>query len=301
MTLVKEPESKPAEITINTRRCKACGLCVKVCNGPLYMDGSEVKVDHSRGFGCVECGHCGAVCPQDAVKVKGRDLGPEDYVKAPPKRSMPTLKVLKNLMEARRSMRSFKKRPVSKAAAAKILDAAATAPMGMPPSGVEVLVLHGRDKVREFRDDLLECMISSRWMFKPFMLKVLSLFMGKRQAEMLGSFVAPMIDHYEERRMAGVDVYLYEAPLAMYFHASPGSDAADPVIAATYAVLAAEAMGLGSCIIGMTGPFLSRSKELKKKYGVPQENREGLMVVFGHPAIKFRRTVKRRLGRVHYY
>jgi len=66
------------------------------------------------------------------------------------------------------------------------------------------------------------------------------------------------------------------------------------------AMLAAESMGLGSCLIGMVGPFLSRNKKLKEKYGVPPRNRPGIAIVFGYPDIRYRRTVKRRLARVHY-
>ena len=48
----------------------------------------------------------------------------------------------------------------------------------------------------------------------------------------------------------GVDWFFYDAPLALYFYASPYADPADPLIPATYAMLAGESLGLGTCMLG---------------------------------------------------
>jgi len=47
-----------------------------------------------------------------------------------------------------------------------------------------------------------------------------------------------------------------------------GHAEADAHISATYAMLAAESLGLGSCMIGSASPFLVRSKQLLQKYGL---------------------------------
>ena len=54
-------------------------------------------------------------------------------------------------------------------------------------------------------------------------------------------------------------------------------------------------------MIGMVGPFLKRDKKLLAKYEVPPRNMAGLAVIFGHPAVKYRKTVKRRLGGIKYW
>ena len=82
---------------------------------------------------------------------------------------------------------------------------------------------------------------------------------------------------------------------------SPYADPADPLISATYAMLAAEALGLGSCMIGTPAQFIKYSKKLKKKYGIPERNTQGIMVIFGYPQVKFTRSIKRSLGGVRYY
>lgn len=49
----------------------------------------------------------------------------------------------------------------------------------------------------------------------------------------------------------------YFASLAMYFHVSPYTDNADPYIPATYAMLAAQSLGLGSCMLGIPNVLLN--------------------------------------------
>jgi nitroreductase len=86
----------------------------------------------------------------------------------------------------------------------------------------------------------------------------------------------------------------------MLFHAPSFTDPVDTTIAATYAMLAAEALGLGSCIIGSVAPLLKNNKQFKAKYGIPDNSRPGLAVVFGHPAVKYQRLLKRTFADVHF-
>ena len=48
-----------------------------------------------------------------------------------------------------------------------IIEAVSTAPMGLPPSDVEVLILDGFDKVQQFADDIIAVIRKSRWFFSP--------------------------------------------------------------------------------------------------------------------------------------
>ena len=58
----------------------------------------------------------------------------------------------------------------------------------------------------------------------------------------------------------GINVVNYDAPLAIYFYGSPYCDPADPIIAATYAMIAAEALGLGTCMLGAIHPLIQYGK-----------------------------------------
>ncbi len=82
-------------------------------------------------------------------------------------------------------------------------------------------------------------------------------------------FVLPAIEKYLEGDREGEDSFFYDAPLALYFYASSFADIADPYIPATYAMLAGEALGLGSCMLGFPGYAMKESKALQAKYGLP--------------------------------
>jgi nitroreductase len=207
---------------------------------------------------------------------------------------------MRMLMLARRSVRKYLEREVEAEKIAKILDAASTAPMGLPPSDVSVLVLGNREKVRQFSFDFIDYVAAKRWVFSAPMRFLLRPFIGKEGMAMLADFVAPFADYIIEGKKRGEDYVLYGAPLAMLFQASPYSDPADPHIAATYAMLAGEALGLGTCMIGGVPPILKYASVLKTRYHVRPDMRGGLMVLFGYPAVRYVRGIRRTFAHVDY-
>ncbi len=286
-----------AEVSIDRSRCTDCGLCAAVCmDQVLYRKDGRVLADPARGFGCVGCGHCMAVCPRECVEVRGRDLDPSDLRPLAPPAEQAGHAALHNLLLARRSVRSFQDREVPGGIVRKILDSAAAAPMGVPPSEVGVLVLNGRGKVRAFRNDLLARLKAGRWSFSGPVLALMRPFTAKEDAQVMQSFVRPVVDLYVERDQAGEDVFFYDAPLALHFYGTAWADPADPVIACTCAMLAAEALGLGSCLLGFPPHVLARSRRLREKYGLPRRIRPGLTLVAGYPKVRFLRSIRRRFA-----
>lgn len=290
-----------AEVTIDYAVCNACGLCIEVCKGmPLYMENGRVEVDQSILFGCIGCGQCAAVCPKMCITVEGRELHPGDLIKLPPREARASYDQFLGMLQNRRSCRAFKDREVEPEVIQQILDAVATAPMGLPPSEVEVLVLDGFAAVREFAGDMIDVFQAKKWFFSPLMITMMRPFTGKEVADLMRSFMAPLPGFFAGKMAIGEDWLLYGAPLAMYFSAAPTSDPMDFGVAGTYAMLAAESLGLGTCMIGTVGPFMKYKSKINQKYGIPTENNHGIMVIFGYPRIKYTRGIKRTLAKVDY-
>lgn len=289
-----------AEVSIDYDRCIGCQLCVKVCKGaPLYWENGRVNIDQTRGFGCFGCGHCIAICPQACISVNGRCFSADDVLERPDATSPASYDQLFDLMVKRRSIRSFSDKEVSRADIDKILAAAVTAPMGIPPSEVGVVVLAGRAKVAAFAADLLtQIRHMNRLLSSPFVY-ITRPFMGKEAFDTFTSFVPILFTELDKADQRGEDGLFFNAPLVMVFHAASFMDPADSLIAATYAMLAAESLGLGSCMIGTVAPVMKNSKKLKEKYGMPVNNRPGLAIIFGHPAIQYRRNLRRTFASIH--
>jgi ferredoxin len=289
-----------ARIRIDHEKCTACGLCVKVCKDfSLIIEDNILKINQKPLFGCIGCGHCVAVCPHDAIAVNGRTLNPEDFSKLE-KDNLPDYESLNKLLLNRRSTRDFKDKPVPKEIIEKILAMASTAPMGLPPSDVGVMVMNSKEKVKQFSFDFIDLLERMKWMVSPASLTLMRPFMSKDDYLLFKSFVIPMVSFFTESRKRDENYLLYDAPLAMMFYGNM-SDPADPYIAANYATLAAESLGLGACMIGSVGPFLKNTgKDFKRKYGLPSKMRDSIIVIFGYPQVKFSKTIKRSFERVYY-
>lgn len=292
-----------AEVKIDKDKCTLCGLCVKVCKGaPLFIEDKMVKVDHNRVFGCIGCGQCMAVCPNQAIKISGRDMSPHDVIELPKLEERANYESLKSLMLSRRSVRNFKNQRVEREVIEKILEASATAPNGLSSSDVEILVLDGNEKVEEFTADIIKVLKKNMWLFSPIMLKIYRPFIRKGTYDSLKTFISTALKTFVKNYDEGQDWLTYSAPLAMLFHVSPYADPADPYIPATYAMLAAQSLGLGTCMLGTPNLLLNLfGKKLKGKYGIPLKNKNGIMVIFGYPDIKYNSALKRRFSNIKFY
>jgi len=292
-----------ARITIDAEKCNGCGLCVEVCsdNCIAMKDGKAVVSEETAVFGCIGCGHCMAICPTGAITVEGRHLSSADLFELPPKSEVASYESFLKLLQRRRSMREFKDKPVEQDLIEKVLDAAMTAPMGIPPSDVNVMVLNNGEKVFRFSKDYCEYLENLKWMVSPMGLMFIKLFYSKQDYEMFRDFIKPLIKVYTENMKQGSDIVMYGAPVALYFYGSPYTDPADPLIAATYAMIAAESLGLGTCMLGGIHPFIQQgkaAKKLREKWSIRWKSKEGLFLIMGYPKVKYHHGIRRTFANV---
>lgn len=302
MAIITSRTSENARISIYYDRCNSCGLCVKVCKDfSLIMENRKPVVSDHPLFGCVACGQCMAVCPTNAIEISGRTMTPEDRIDLSEMQVKTNYTDLRNLMAGRRSIRDFTKQEVDDELIEKIIEAAVFAPMGIPPSDVQLLVFKGKAKVREFSFDVIDYFKSVQWLFSPKLIWFWRLF-GKETYQLMKSFLVPLLKFFPETKAEGKDYLLYDAPLAMYFMASNYSDPADPYIPATYAMLAAESLGLGSCMIGSIHPMIQNgAKDLKRKWNIPAKSPAGIFVVFGYPKYTYKSGIRRSFAQVRFF
>ncbi|MBF0205298.1 MAG: nitroreductase family protein [Oligoflexia bacterium] len=294
MPIITSRTRENGRVKINYNLCTVCGICSSICSMIVNENGKMVPKPDSF-FGCFACGSCAAVCPRGAISIEGRCFSTKDLIDLP--REFASYEHMYGLMLKRRSTRNFQDKPVASEIINKIILAAETAPMGIPPSDVKVLILDNKAKVREFAFDYLGAVEKMKWMFG--LIKVLGIFMSKEKREAFKCFIIPLFQELLKGKKQGLDYLFYDAPLAMYFYRTPYTEDGDVMIAATYAMLASESLGLGSCMIGSVAPLIQRMpKWFKSKYGIINQDSGGIVVIFGHPKYKFQKAIKRTFAEV---
>jgi nitroreductase/NAD-dependent dihydropyrimidine dehydrogenase PreA subunit len=303
MAIPTSRTTEAGEITIDYSRCNGCGLCVEACPDLEYkILKGKVVPSGSTVFGCIGCGQCMAICPENAIKIKGRDLSVSDVFTLG-NTGRANYQEFHSLLQSRRSIRKFKDRDIPDEQIQKILDAAQTAPVSIPPSDINVLVIKGSARNHQFAKDFGELLKNQQWFVSNWFLSLMRPFWGKENNSFFRNFIRPLVHSYLHFMTEDKNVIIYDAPLTFYFYGTAFSDPADPMIAATYAMLAAEALGLGTCMIGGVHPFIQQGPAAEKfrlKYGIRNKSRVGLFVVMGYPAIKFKKGIRRSFAHVDY-
>ena len=284
------------KLSVDRERCTLCGVCVKNCAVEVLQIEDDAVQQIDAGFGCVACGHCMMVCPEACITVSGRNLFAEDLQPLPPQDARADAESLKNLFVARRSVRRFNDQTVEPALIEQVIAMASSAPMGIPPWDVGVVTVNGFEAVRELAGEVVEGYQRMLKIFRPSVLKLMRPFMGQARYDQFSDFIVPLAHMYIKNWQEGRDTVFWGAPAVLIFHYSAYAGEPDAVIACTYAMLAAESLGLGSCVIGGAPPILQRNKALCARLGVPPGNQLALALVLGSSAVPFKRGIVRRFS-----
>lgn len=283
---------------VNPENCKADGICVDVCPEKVLeiLDGKAATVE-SREEHCILCGQCVAVCPTDAMHMPTL---PDDLGELTKPRF--GYDEFHDFLLLRRSVRVFKDRPVERELIEKILAAAATAPMGMPPHSTEVVVLDRREELDFLLEELVkdyESMV--RAFSNPVGRAMLRLASGAETYKVLKDYIVDLAEYANEAyHRDGTDRYMYRAPLLLLFHGNRWamSYEENAHLVCHHAMLAALSLGLGTTIIGMIPPIVDRSKVLRERYSIPKDNRVLTSLIVGYPKYKYQKSIHRDLASV---
>ena len=283
---------------IDAERCLGCGLCVAVCpSGTLGMVEGKARVVGERSLGC---GHCAAVCPAQAVTVAGL-VQPEyqsfqaDRAWLPPGDFDPIQ--LARLMGSRRSCRNYRERPVPSALLEDLVRLATTAPSGTNSQAWTFTILPDRAAVLALAEGIggffarLNRLAGRAWL--------------RRGLRLLGR---PALDDYyrehhqsvslalAEWRQGGRERLFHGAPAAILVGSLPGAScpAEDALLAGGQILLAAHALGLGTCLVGFVVEALRRQPRLKDFLGLAPGESVHAVIALGYPDEAYARQAGRR-------
>ncbi len=282
--------STPPEI--NNTECNGCGICVKAC--PVFTLGMKdglAVIEH--GDWCIECGHCGAVCPVNAVIQKKTAVAQNLTVGKEPAVSP---EVLMQLLRERRSVRSYRQEPIARDVLEQIINAGRYAPTGSNSQRVHYVVMTSAEEISELGKEITEfsAKLFKQLEKKPFEL-LMSMFMGRKKIQELLNY-GPAILHSHERIQAGEDPLMHKAQALLLVHAEDwdGSPAFNCAAALYHSSLMAHTLGVGVCFNGWVENTANNNRKLKSRLGIPKDNKCYGAMTMGYQDIKYMRLVERQ-------
>jgi len=294
-------KDKYIEIIIDKDKCTKCGICIEACDNFLEQDFNgypKAKAATETLLGCIQCGRCMMKCPTDAIEIIGEDID-KTHLRAMPE-NLPDYEATNSLLLKRRSCRKFKQDEVSKEDIDKILSSAATAPVGIPPSEVKVMVFQGRKKVQELAKDLNLEIKKMKKLLSPLALYLLKFTMSENQYKLLTDFSIPLCEAVLNERDKGKDILFYNAPTVIIFYGNELACTEDMILAAANATIAAESLNLGTCFIGAVSYMFNKSSKLQNKYGILNGEKVSTAFILGVPNESYFRTFQRNFKEVKF-
>ena len=276
-------------ISIDYDLCTGCNRCVQVCGINFFEVPGKAPRTADPVTCCIRCGHCAAICPQDAVS----HTGLQD-IELAPLAQRPSFEQLMTLLQSRRSRREFTEREVSRQDIEALLKAAGQAANGLNRRNVHYTVITDPDVLKDLSRRIgRQTAWLSRRLENPLWRVFFRLVWGGqyRELEPLVALLKPMA----EAARQGRDMVLYNAPCAILIH-TRRDDACgneDAVYCGADILLAAEALGLGACVIGFLTEPINRDNDLARLVGIPRGHKVHTSMVVGHPRFPYSRGISR--------
>ena len=222
-----------ALLNVDLEKCKRDGICIEVCPAciiefkeagafPSLIDGGEVF--------CINCGHCVAVCPHNAMSheaMRSADCPPVR------KELILTSDQMEQFLRNRRSIRVYKDKQVEKSLLTRLIEIARYAPSGHNLQPVNWQVIYKKETIRQLTGRVIN------WMQH---------LINEGSPLATDMHLDRVVDAWEDGR----DRICRDAPHLIIAHA-PKEDRTAPAactIALAYLELAAAPLGLGACWAG---------------------------------------------------
>ena len=286
---------------IDYDKCNKCGRCVKVCPASLFIgteDKEKKQVFKNPHDVCVKCGQCIAICPVEAILFEHEDkaFNFEGTKKLP---EIVSYDDLLKILRMRRSVRVYKDEPIPEEKLAKMLEAMRYAPTASNRQNWRLTVVTNREEInylaKESTKDLFlaKKVLPLRYLALPFLSQAL-------RQRALDPRTEVILDRELNAVAEGKDIVFFGAPCVIILYSrSYTSNMApnDAGVVMTHGMLAAQALGLGTCWIGIAQRIFQKRK-LRKHFKVPKGyNVYGVLAV-GVPALTYQRGPPRRALRV---
>ncbi len=293
--------------TIDQERCTGCGLCVSACPAyTLSLVGEKAAV---TGHKCIGCAHCAAICPEEAVSTDCTD---------PDTLALTTLETpdawipygkydaggLVQLMRSRRSCRNFSDKPVDREVLEDLVRIGITAPSGSNAQPWTFTLLPDRRSVKSLgsetalflhRLNKLSAKPAARLFARLFLNDALGVYYREYHTS-----VSRILAHWDSGER---DRIFNNAPAAIIVGGKKAASSAaeDAIFASQNILLAAHAMGLGSCVIGFASAAINRTPKIQEMLGIPKDEQVHAVIALGKSKEPYKRFAARKKVTLRYF
>jgi nitroreductase len=243
---------------------------------------------------CYYCGHCKAVCPENALDFPG--LPDTDFEPILPTEEYRQADRLLLRFRSRRTTRIFRQEAVERQKIEKIILAGQYAPTGTNRQGVEYLVMQSPEALARLKEQAIKALknLIDEYEHHIVASEDKQALSGRKQA------LSRYISVFKRKAGAlekGEDRLFYNAPALIFCHTHPlrsmwpGWEAG---LASMQMILMAEALELGTCFNGALIGAIETSAELRAAIPIPEEHEIPVCFMVGYPEMTFLRTVYRK-------
>ncbi len=270
-------------VLIDREKCKRDGICVSECPERAIEVGED-GYPRATAVGeqqCINCGHCVAFCPEGAFSLE--TMKPEQCDPLPEGVSL-SVEQVDALIRTRRSIRTYKKKPVPRNVIERILGLAVYAPTAKNLEPVHWLVIHDPDEVQRFGAMVIQWMRAMGSGESPAIFSQDLLDLIIKDSEEGGDWICRGAPH----------IVVAHGPNDLPIPASPTGC----TIALTTLELAAPVFGLGACWAGYFNAGINNYPPMLEALEIPSNHDCHGAMMLGYPVYACRRTPVRKKARI---
>ncbi len=292
---------------IDAEKCNGCELCIKVCpSETITMQEGKAQVTGDRSL---QCGHCVAICPVDAVRVgaigeRSLTFNSFDLKNNWLPHGETDTAGLVQLMASRRSCRNYTEQTVDRSVLEDLVKIGTTAPSGTNCQNWTFTILPDRAAVDELGQRIAS-----------FFKKINSLAEKQLIRKTLRLVGKPALDNYYREyyqsvkeglkayELSGRDLLFHGAPTVIIVATRPGGSCPfeDALLATQNILLGAHSMGLGTCLIGFAVDAIKNDAGIQRFLTIPVEETVCSVIAVGYPEEKYEKLTGRKKAVMRYF
>lgn len=266
--------------TISKVKCIGCGLCIKDCPFSLIGLDENNKASFLDTAACNQCGHCFAVCPNEAIETDDFDMTEVQPIDK--ESSSLTPEQLLSHIKTRRSVRQFTNRTVDRDSLAQIVEAGRYSPTGMNVQDVTfTVVTENLDKVKELTYETLNQM------------GTYILGYPTKETEGMQEFAKLWVEQCKLfKETNGEKDFIFRNAKALIVASSAQS--INGTIASSNMELMVHALGLGGYFNYFFVMAANENEEIRKLLQIERDKTVACCLSIGYPNVSYKRTAPRK-------